>query len=62
MLGRGIDNSMQFLTAQVWDALIIGVMMVGIALAFVRIYGDMTRPLRRSRSEMPDVQPPDHLE
>jgi hypothetical protein len=34
-----------FLTREVFDALIIGVILIGVALAAVRLYRDFTRPL-----------------
>jgi len=42
---------MDFLTREVFDALIIGVIIIGSALAAVRLYADFTRPL-------PDNRPP----
>jgi hypothetical protein len=36
---------MQFMTRETFDALIIGVIIVGLALAAVRLYQDLTRPL-----------------
>lgn len=33
----------EFMTRSVWDALIIGSMLLAVALAAVRIYGDFTR-------------------
>lgn len=36
---------MQFLTPEVFDLLIIVVIIVGLALAAVRLYRDLTRPL-----------------
>jgi hypothetical protein len=38
---------MDFLTREVFDALIIGVIIVGVVLASVRLYRDFTRPLPR---------------
>lgn len=43
---------MDFLTREVFDALVIAVIMIGLALAAVRLYADFTRPL-------PDDDPPD---
>jgi hypothetical protein len=38
------------MTPQLFDALVLAVMLVGIALASVRFYQDMTRPLPPRRS------------
>ena len=46
---------MDFMTREVFDALIIGVIIVGLALAGVRLYTDFTRPLpHRERPEWAD--------
>ena len=37
--------NLDFLTREVFDALIIGVIIIGLALAAVRLYADFTRPL-----------------
>jgi hypothetical protein len=44
---------MSFLTPQLFDLLIIVVIILGLALAGVRFYSDLTRPLpqRRSRAD-----------
>jgi|GEM_PF-5056186 len=34
-----------FMTREVFDALIIGVIVLGLALAAVRLYADLSRPL-----------------
>lgn len=49
---------MDFLTPQLFDLLIIGVIIIGLAFAAVRFYADMTRPLppRRTRPD-DDTQP-----
>ncbi len=57
---------MDFLTREIFDALILGTILIGLSLAAVRLYRDFTRPLpRRPRphvSANPDeqrtVQPP----
>ena len=52
---------MQFMTRQVFDTLIIGTIIVGGALAAVRLYRDLTRPLpgrsMRPRWADEDTQP-----
>ena len=46
---------MDFMTREVFDALIIAVILIGGALAAVRLYQDFTRPLpRRSTPEWSD--------
>jgi len=49
----------EFLTPQVFDLLIIAVIIIGLALAAVRLYADFTRPLppSRSRSNSDDTEP-----
>lgn len=44
---------MQFLTPQFFDLLIVVVIMIGLALAAVRLYADLTRPLRRPPPDEP---------
>lgn len=36
---------MDFFTREVFDALIVGVILVGLSLAFLRLRADFTRPL-----------------
>lgn len=36
---------MAFMTREVWDALIIGIIAVGLILAFIRLRADLTRPM-----------------
>ncbi len=38
-----------FMTREVWDALIVGVMLISLALAAVRIYADFSR---RGRNDL----------
>jgi hypothetical protein len=47
---------LDFLTPQFFDLLIIVVIIVGLALAAVRLYADFTRPLPPPRP--PIVEPP----
>lgn len=48
---------LEFMTREVWDTLILAVILIGGALAAVRIYRDFTRPLpgERSRSTTGDI-------
>ena len=49
---------MDFLTPQFFDLLVIIVIIIGLALAGVRLYDDMTRPLPTSRPSIDeDTQP-----
>lgn len=41
---------LDFLTPQIFDLLIVVVIILGLALAAVRLYADFTRPLPPSRS------------
>jgi len=36
---------MEFMTREIWDALIIGVIIIGLVLAFLRLHADLTRPM-----------------
>ena len=36
---------MDFMTRDVWDALILGIIAVGLILAFLRLRADLTRPM-----------------
>ncbi len=36
---------MEFMTRNVWDALILGIIAVGLILAFLRLRADLTRPI-----------------
>ncbi|HRF98553.1 MAG: hypothetical protein SFZ02_04680 [bacterium] len=36
---------MEFMTREIWDALIIGVIAIGLILAILRLRADLTRPL-----------------
>ncbi len=42
----------EFMTREVWDTLILAVILIGGALAAVRFYRDMTRPLPEQRSQI----------
>jgi hypothetical protein len=35
---------MEFMTRELWDALIIGVIIIGLMLAILRLRADLTRP------------------
>lgn len=43
--------NLDFMTREVFDALIIAVIIIGIALAAVRLYDDFTRPLPNDEDE-----------
>ncbi|MDZ4770572.1 MAG: hypothetical protein SGJ24_15715 [Chloroflexota bacterium] len=45
-------------TPDVFDALIIGLIVIGLALAAVRLYADFTRPLPPSDSDVPTEPTP----
>ncbi len=47
---------LDFLTPELFDALIVAVIILGLALAAVRLYDDLTRPLPASE---PPVNPDD---
>jgi hypothetical protein len=42
---------MQFLTREFFDAVIILVILIGLAWAVVRLYADLTRPLPPERND-----------
>ncbi len=48
---------MQFMTREVFDVLIVVVITVGLALAVVRLYQDLTRPLPPERDGDEDTRP-----
>ncbi|MCA0458222.1 MAG: hypothetical protein LCI00_29920 [Chloroflexi bacterium] len=48
---------MQFMTRDMFDALIIIVILVGLALAARRLYTDFTRPLPPVSQPQDDTQP-----
>ncbi len=54
---KGVTEIMDLraLTPEVFDALIIGVIIVGMALVAVRLYADFTRPLPPPRPPSPDA-------
>lgn len=39
----GAHMNFEFMTREVWEALIIGMMILGMALAAVRLYADFSR-------------------
>lgn len=49
---------LDFITPQFFDALIIGVIVIGLALAAVRLYADFTRPLPPVRDDDTRPRPP----
>ncbi|MDZ4671549.1 MAG: hypothetical protein SH821_11830 [Phototrophicales bacterium] len=36
---------MEFMTRELWDALILGVIAIGLLFAFLRLRADLTRPM-----------------
>ncbi|NLX08046.1 MAG: hypothetical protein GXY36_00160 [Chloroflexi bacterium] len=44
--------SLDFLTPEVWNAILLGVVFIGLALAILRLYSDLARPIG-SRSQQP---------
>ena len=48
---------MDFLTPEFFDLLVIVVIILGLAVAGVRLYDDLTRPLPAERSTNADTQP-----
>jgi hypothetical protein len=48
---------MDFLTPQLFDMLVIIVIILGLALAGIRLYDDLTRPLPAERSTSADTEP-----
>lgn len=48
---------MSWLTREFFDTLIIVVILIGLALAIVRLYADFTRPLKRKPPPDDDTQP-----
>ena len=48
---------MDFLTPQFFDLLVIIVIILGLALAGIRLYDDLTRPLPAERSTSADTEP-----
>jgi hypothetical protein len=49
----------EFMTREVFDTLILTVVVIGLALAGVRLYRDFTRPLPPLRQMPPPVNPDD---
>ena len=52
---------MQFLTREFFDTIIVVIIIVGLAWATVRIYGDLTRPLPPD-VDNEDTQPNESVE
>ena len=48
---------MDFLTPEFFDLLVIVVIILGLALAGVRLYADLSRPLPPERSTSADTKP-----
>ena len=43
------DVYFDFMTPDVWDGLVIGIILIGLSLAILRLYQDRTRYLRRRK-------------
>jgi hypothetical protein len=42
-----------FMTPDVWNGLVLGTILIGLSLALLRLYRDLSRPINREhRSEM----------
>ncbi len=48
------ERPFDFMTREVFDALIFAVIMIGLALAVVRLYRDFTRPLPENEDTKPN--------
>jgi hypothetical protein len=55
------DIHFDFMTPDVWDGLVIGIILIGLSLAILRLYQDRTRYLRR-RDQARDSELPAHHE
>jgi len=54
---------LEFMTPDVWNGLILGVVFIGLALAILRLYRDLSRPpLNRQKSQQKLPQNPDDKE
>lgn len=53
---RDNTHTMDFFTPEFWDTLVIVIVLLGSALAVVRLYRDFTRPLPPSRQFPPIAQ------
>lgn len=40
-----------FMTPQLWDGLVIAVVVIGLAFAILRLYSDLTRPIPPSEHD-----------
>lgn len=45
--------TLDFMTPDVWNGIVIGVILIGSAFAALRIYSDFTRPAKPSNQEKP---------
>lgn len=50
--------SLDFLTPDVWNGLVLAVVIIGLALAALRLYADFTRPQGDDRPPPPDERKP----
>lgn len=55
------DMQFNFMTADVWDGLVIGIILIGLSLAILRLYQDRTVYLRR-RQHARDTEQHAHRE
>ncbi|MBN1201838.1 MAG: hypothetical protein JXJ20_08285 [Anaerolineae bacterium] len=38
---------LDFMTPDVWNGLVLGVVLIGLSLAILRLYSDLSRPVRK---------------
>ncbi len=48
---------LDFMTPEVWDGLVLGVVVIGLAFAVLRLYRDLSRPAPRPPSAPTEKQP-----
>jgi hypothetical protein len=44
-----------FMTPHVWNGLVLGTVIIGLALAILRLYSDFTRPMPRAKRKKPEA-------
>jgi len=64
ILAQAQDRPLDFMTRDVFDALVIAVIIIGLAMASVRLYRDFTRPLPEDEDTQPNqsIDPQNHEE